>query len=114
MMGTSVYLESRSIIEYVDATGKIPFRNWLERLKDRKARAIIDARLTRVRMGNLGHCRSVGHGVLELKINFGPGYRVYFGQDGDKVVVLLLGGDKKTQSSDIKRAQEYWADYTGA
>lgn len=64
--------------------------------------------------GNLGHHRSVGHGVHELKIDFGPGYRVYFGQDGDKVVVLLIGGDKKTQAADIKRAQEYWNDYTGA
>ena len=104
----------QTIVEYIDAQGNAPFRAWLERLKDRKAQAVIDARLTHVRMGNLGHCRSVGHGVKELKIDFGPGYRVYSGQDGDKVVVLLFGGDKKSQPSDIKRAQEYWDDYTGA
>jgi len=62
---------------------------------DRKAAAIIDARLTRVRMGNLGNSKSVGHGVSELKIDFGPGYRVYFGEDSGRVVVLLIGGDKK-------------------
>ena len=82
-----------------------------DRLKDRKAAAIIDARLTRVRMGNLGNSKSVGQGVKELKVDFGPGYRVYFGEDSGKVVVLLIGGDKKTQPADIKLAQQYWADY---
>ncbi len=104
----------RILIEYSDDKGRIPFRDWLQSLKDFRAQAIVDARLTRVRMGNFGSCRSVGQGVMELKIDIGPGYRVYFGQDGDKVVVLLVGGNKKTQSSDIKRAQEYWDDYTGA
>jgi putative addiction module killer protein len=107
-------LELRTIVEYIDAHGKVPFRQWFERLKDLKGRAAVDARMTRIRMGNLGHCRSVGHGVLELKIDFGPGYRVYFGQDGEKVIVLLVGGDKKSQAGDIKRAHEYWLDYTGA
>jgi len=64
-------------------------------------------------MGNLGHCRSVGGGVVELKIDFGPGFRIYFGQDGDKIIVLLVGGDKRTQPTDIKRAKEYWVDYSG-
>ena len=101
----------REILEYMDRKGRVPFRYWLERLKDRKAAAIIEARLTRVRMGNLGNSKSVGHGVSELKIDFGPGYRVYFGEDSGRVVVLLIGGDKKTQSADIKLAQQYWADY---
>ena len=90
---------------------RIPFRHWLERLKDRKAAAIIDARLTRVRMGNLGKSKSVGQGVKELKVDFGLGYLVYFGEDSGKVVVLLIGGDKKTQAADIKLAQQYWAEY---
>lgn len=68
-------------------------------------------RLDRVRLGNLGQYRSAGEGVFELKIDFGPGYRVYFGQEGNTVVILLCGGDKKTQDKDIKSAREYWADY---
>lgn len=101
----------KTIVEYVQEDGHIPFRDWLGSLKDRRAQAIIDSRLTRVRLGNLGHCRSVGGPVMELKIDYGPGYRVYFGQDGDTIVVLLCGGDKGTQASDIKKAQAYWADY---
>lgn len=62
-------------------------------------------------MGNFGHWKSVGQGVKELKIDVGPGYRIYFGEDGEKVVVLLVGGDKTTQSNDIKLAQQYWAEY---
>lgn len=62
-------------------------------------------------MGNLGEWRSVGEGVNELKINYGPGYRVYFGQEGQTMVILLCGGDKNTQQKDIQRAQEYWADW---
>ena len=101
----------REIVEYIDQNGRVPFRYWLERLKDRKAAAIIDARLTRVRMGNLGNNKSVGQGVKELKVDFRPGYRVYFGEDSGKLLVLLIGGYKKTQSADIKLAQKYWAEY---
>ena len=74
-------------------------------------RALIRKRLNRVRMGNLGDCRSVGDGVKELRIAFGPGYRVYFGEDGETIVVLLCGGDKSSQEADIRRAKEYWIDY---
>ncbi len=63
--------------------------------------------------GNLGDCSVVGAGVYEMRIHFGPGYRVYFGQEGTHIIVLLCGGDKSTQAKDIKRAQEYWADYCG-
>lgn len=75
------------------------------------AKQKIQARLARVRLGNLGDCASVGEGVLELKINFGPGYRVYFGQDGVEVIILLCAGDKSTQNSDIKKAKTYWSEY---
>lgn len=96
---------------YQTKKGREPFREWMISLKDKQAQMIIDARLARVRQGNLGHCRSVGEGLMELKIDFGPGYRVYFGQVGNKLVILLNGGDKNSQRRDIKTASEYWADY---
>ncbi len=87
-----------------------PFDLWMEGLRDSKGRGIIWNRLDRVEDGNFGDCEPVGEGVFELKIDFGPGYRVYFGEDGD-LVILLLGGTKKTQAKDIVKAKEYWRDY---
>lgn len=83
----------------------------VEGLRDIKTKARIEARLLRLELGNFGDCKSVGTGVFELRYMFGSGYRVYFGKDGDSVILLLLGGDKSSQSSDIKTAQEYWSDY---
>ncbi|MCA9979830.1 MAG: type II toxin-antitoxin system RelE/ParE family toxin [Anaerolineales bacterium] len=97
--------------EYLTADGHNPFRDWLTNLKDRQARAKIRVRLNRIRLGNFGDCKSVGQGVLELRLTHGPGYRVYLGRKGQTVVILLYGGHKKNQSRDIKLAQEYWADY---
>lgn len=91
--------------------GKRPFIVWLEALKDIRARAIIKARLGRVQLGNLGDYKPVGNGVYELRIDVGPGYRIYFGIDGTKVILLLLGGSKRKQQRDIKKAKEYWQDY---
>ena len=68
-------------------------------------------RLVRVRLGNLGTVRSVGEGISELVIDYGPGYRVYFGCEGVQIIILLLAGDKRSQDKDIKRAKEYWYDY---
>lgn len=99
------------LLEYLTNSGQNPFRNWLEGLRDRQARARIRVRLNRIRLGNFGDCKSVGRGVSELRIPHGPGYRVYFGRKGDTVVILLCGGDKKTQPRDIELAQEYWYDY---
>ena len=96
---------------YQKEDGKRPFTDWLNKLRDQKARERIDARLTRVQLGNFGDSKSVGQGVRELRIDYGPGYRVYFGRDGIHVVILLLGGDKRTQSKDIDTAKDYWADY---
>ena len=79
---------------------------WFERLRDRQARARIDARIRRLSLGNLGDVKPVGEGVSELRIDYGPGYRVYFVQRGQTLVVLLAGGDKHTQDRDIKKAQE--------
>ncbi|WP_347566275.1 type II toxin-antitoxin system RelE/ParE family toxin [Scytonema sp. UIC 10036] len=76
-----------------------------------QARAKIRNRLKRVESGNLGNYRSVGEGVCELKVDYGSGYRVYFGQIGTTVILLLCGGDKSTQEQDINKAKEYWKDY---
>lgn len=99
------------ILEYLTVGGQNPFRDWLEDLKDRQARARIRVRLNRIRLGNFGDCKSVGHGVSELRIPYGPGYRVYLGRQGNTVVILLYGGDKQTQPQDIALAQTYWNDY---
>ncbi|WP_017717415.1 type II toxin-antitoxin system RelE/ParE family toxin [Kamptonema formosum] len=103
--------QPREIRSYVTADGRIPFSEWLDSLRDRKAQVKIDARIRRVKDGNLGDCRSVGEGVFELRIDSGPGYRVYFGQAGATIVLLLCGGDKSTQDRDITQAKLYWADY---
>src|SRR5438874_5611113 len=81
-----------------------PFTAWLNKLKDQHAKQKIQARIARVRLGNLGDCRSLGDGVRELEIDYGPGYRVYFGQDGPVLIILLCGGDKRTQAADIETA----------
>ncbi len=99
------------ILEYVDEDGKKIFREWFRSLTDRVARARIRVRFNRIRLGNFGDCKGVGRGVNEPRIDYGPGYRVYFGRDGTKVVILLCGGSKKSQAKDIELAHEYWADY---
>jgi putative addiction module killer protein len=96
---------------YQEKDGRCPFSDWFDKLRDRKAQARIDARLARVQLGNFGDAKAVGEGVLELRIDYGPGYRVYLGRDGSAIVILLLGGDKRTQSKDIETAKKYWADY---
>ncbi len=88
-----------------------PFKEWLDDLKDITARQKIRIRLDRVRLGNLGKNRSVGEGVYELKIDYGPGYRVYYGLKQKTVVLLLLGGDKSSQKKDIAQAKVYWQGY---
>lgn len=101
----------RDIQLYVTPAGKVPFTQWLDGLRDSKARAKIRVRLDRVRLGNLGDHRAVDEGVWELRIDYGPGYRVYFGQVGTQVVVLLGGGVKATQARDIRQAHAFWMDY---
>jgi putative addiction module killer protein len=96
---------------YRTATGKYPFEVWLAGLRDARARARISVRLLRLQTGLFGDCKSVGAGVHELRIDYGPGYRIYFGQEGQTLVLLLCGGDKGTQTSDIEKAHGYWQDY---
>jgi putative addiction module killer protein len=90
----------RELLNYITEDERCPFEDWLDELKDVTGRALIRKRLNRVRLGNLGNVRNLGDGVSELKVDFGPGYRVYFGEDGPKIVVLLLGGDKGSQQRD--------------
>ncbi|HRW50492.1 MAG: type II toxin-antitoxin system RelE/ParE family toxin [Caldilinea sp.] len=99
------------VLEYLTTDGRNPFREWLEALKDREARARVRVRINRIRLGNFGDSKSVGGGISELRIPYGPGYRVYYGRQGDAIVLLLCGGDKRTQSRDIDLAQDRWQDY---
>ena len=103
--------EPRALQIYVTADGKRPFQEWLDSLKDYEAQGRVLARLERVRLGLTGDSRSVGAGVSELRIDAGPGYRVYFGQEGRSIVILLCGGSKATQRKDITEARAFLKDY---
>jgi len=92
--------------------GIVPFDEWFDSLRDKKMQAAVDARLTRVRAGNFGDFKSVGGGVFELRISFGPGLRIYYALHGRQIVVLLGGGDKSSQSRDIRRAQQLRQQFT--
>ena len=102
---------SRQIEEYITVEGRVPFGEWLKRLNDRKARARIRVRLDRLSMGNLGDCRFLGSGLCELRIDYGPGYRVYFGEIGDLIILLLAGGTKRSQQRDISRDRGFLTDF---
>ena len=99
------------VFRYVTESGREPVTEWLQSLHDKRAQAKIRVRLKRLEAGMFGDCEPVGDGVLELREHLGAGYRVYFGRHGQAVVILLCGGSKKTQSSDIKTAKQYWADW---
>ena len=98
------------LLEYLTPTGQSPYRRWFDQL-DEMAAARIAASLARLASGNVSQMKGLGSGVSELKIDFGPGYRVYFGRNGETLVILLGGGTKKRQSNDIASAKERWADY---
>ena len=83
----------------------------MDDLNDKRAVARVLARLARFRQDNLGDCKSVGEGVSELRVDYGPGYRIYLGQKGHTLVVLLCGGDKRTQARDIRLAKQYWHEF---
>tara|TARA_R110000744_G_scaffold160299_2_gene276621 strand:- start:599 stop:937 length:339 start_codon:yes stop_codon:yes gene_type:complete len=101
----------RKIIVYADAQGGEPFTEWLYSFKDSRTRQRIENRIDRMETGNYGDFKSLKDGLFELRFFFGSGYRVYFAEDGDTVVLLLSGGDKSTQDKDIKAAREYWKEY---
>ena len=96
--------------EYIDIAGRSPFTKWLRALNVHAAAKVATA-LERIADGNLSNVKAVGDGVLEYKIDFGPGYRIYFGRDGDRLIILRAGGTKKRQQNDIRRAKANWEDY---
>lgn len=96
--------------QYVDRQGRTPFLKWLDELND-EAQARVAISLERLERGNLSSIKSVGAGVQEIRIDFGPGYRIYFGWDGERLVILLAGGSKKRQQGDIARAKELWQEF---
>lgn len=101
----------KELVYYRTANGKEPFREWLKSLEDKVTRARVERRLERVENGHYGDYKAVGEGVFELRFFFGAGYRVYFAEDGDTLVLLLHGGDKSSQTKDVKTARGFWRDY---
>lgn len=105
----------KELIFYEMPTGKIPFQKWLSGIRDKRAQIKIEVRLNRLINGNYGDCKSLRSGVYELRIDHGAGYRVYFGEQQHRLVIVLLqGGTKKTQTKDIELAIQYWEDYKRA
>jgi len=100
----------RKLVLYETLGGRCPWQDCFDGLKDRKIQESVDARLLRLQRSNLGDTKAVGGGVWELRLHIGPGFRIYFGQDGDTLVVLLCGGSKGSQTRDIERAKAYWRD----
>lgn len=103
-------MQKRSII-YKREDGAEPYADYVDSLKNRHGAAKIRVRVTRAELGNLGDHRSVGSGVIELRLDVGPGYRVYIGIYGESLIVLLCAGDKGSQAKDIQRAADYWEDF---
>lgn len=98
------------IREYIDTQGRSPYARWFNRLNAPAAAKVATA-LVRMEQGNLSNVKGVGSGVFESRIDFGPGYRVYFGKDGNAVIILLGGGTKKRQQQAIETAKDLWRDY---
>ncbi|NVD97010.1 type II toxin-antitoxin system RelE/ParE family toxin [Massilia sp. BJB1822] len=99
------------IVYYVQADGRTPLQEWLRRLPDRQTRARILIRFQRLAAGNFGDCKPITEGIWELHLDFGPGFRVYYGRAGKKLLPLLCAGDKGTQQTDIDHALLYWRDW---
>ncbi|MFG1404097.1 type II toxin-antitoxin system RelE/ParE family toxin [Xanthobacter sediminis] len=98
------------IVEYVNTAGESPFAAWFSSL-DFQAAAKVAVALARIEIGNLSNAKPVGAGVLEYRIDWGPGYRIYFGRQGDELVILLAGGTKRRQKQDIAQSLDRWQDY---
>ena len=98
------------LVEYFYApSGKAPVKDWLNSVKDKLTQAILYKRIRQASLGNFGDHKSVGAGVSEMKIDYGPGFRIYYGIHNDELIMLLMGGSKRTQQTDIEKAKTYWA-----
>ena len=104
---------TRDVRNYITPDGQNPFRQWLTQLPDKRAKANIQRRIARLEEGNFGDFKRLNRDIYELRINYGPGYRVYFGMFTSRIVILLCGGRKGTQRRDITRAQNYWNELRG-
>ena len=104
-------IQLREIETYRTQNGREPFTEWFTTIRDVRTQTRIRRRLDRLEKGNLGDCGSVGSGIFELRLHFGPGYRIYFGEVDRTIVLLLCGGDKSTQTRDIASAKTYWLEY---
>ena len=102
---------ANTVLEYTDEFGKSPYNEWLGGLKDETTKRKIIRQVEKMRHGLLGNARPVGGGVSELRIHFGPGYRVYYGKQGNRIYLLLCGGDKSTQRRDIEKAKSCWQNH---
>ena len=100
-----------TINEYTDARGKSPYASWLNGLRDARAKAKIILQVDKMELGLFGDSEPIGEGLSELRIHYGPGYRVYYGKESNEVYLLLCGGDKSTQSKDIRNVKAYWNDH---
>lgn len=107
----NILYEPRKIIIYANKKGKEPYSDWEESL-DKVTQAIIKNRLERIRLSNFGDAKIIKNGleIWELRINYGPGYRIYFSKKREVIVILLMGGDKSSQKSDISKAKRYWSE----
>lgn len=106
-----IQTKSWELLDYLADDGRDPFAEWLAELGDREARARVLTRTQRLRTGAFGDCKSLREGVWELRVNYGPGYRVYYAQAGRRLILLLVGGDKRRQSADIETAVRFWQDW---
>lgn len=104
-------IDAYEICIYRPAHKKPPFEKWFAALKNKKAQQVIQARIDRAAFGNLGDSKSVGFGIFEFRIHWGPGYRIYFSIIDKKIILLLIGGDKRTQNQDIEKARKYLKDW---
>ena len=104
-------IRPREILNYTMPSGRSPYRQWYTQLKDEKTQIVISNRITRLRAGNFGDFRRLDAGLYELRIHYGPGYRVYFGVFQNDIIILLCGGAKGTQQRDITRAKNCWNDF---
>lgn len=104
-------IKAKPVKVYATSGGKEPFTDWVNAIRSPQDRARIENRIRRLRQGHVGDCEPVGEGVHELRLFFGPGYRIYFSEYKREFVILLCGGDKKTQVRDIQKAKDYWREY---